>query len=206
MSPVDHRLEERDRRVGSARGRAGLPGMNAVRDIWGFEASTQFGWRRHNEILNIANQRVLDSQVLGERLPTIRPTSVGALPFRGSHQLGLKLHTALYAGDEARAIELILAGADVHYVSKASRQTCMHRACMHGLMSAALLMIQRGASPFEPHDCYRRTPLDYSRHLKHREMIPPLIAAAESAQIPVPSKERDLQDGVYVYQLSRCGT
>ncbi len=61
------------------------------------------------------------------------------------------------------------------------RQTPLHQACIQGLQTAAILMIQRGAR-LDVRDYYNRTPLEAARDLGHPKMVGPLLKAANAQQ------------------------
>ena len=92
---------------------------------------------------------------------------------------GAALHNACYAGDGKRAEALVALGADVHYISKANRQTPLHQACIQGLEQAAVLMVRAGAR-LDVRDYYNRTPLEAARDLGHPELVAPLLAEAHT--------------------------
>lgn len=100
---------------------------------------------------------------------------------------GAALHSACYAGDGVTAVRLLHAGADVHYVSKANRQTPLHQACIQGLLEAATLMVEKGAR-LDACDYYNRTPLEAARDLGHPEMVAPLLAAAGAGGAAAPAE------------------
>ena len=90
---------------------------------------------------------------------------------------GAALHSACYAANGPLALQLTLEGADVHYISKANRQTPLHQACIQGLELAAVEMIRRGAR-LDVRDYYNRTPLEAARDLGHPELVAPLVHEA----------------------------